>query len=173
MTLCRSESNSVKEIISRTAGPLRLGAAVGLLFGLGNLLYSWLSPLADDTVSALLGFYGPMFFIWATAGFFAARGSGRVITGVTTGALVALATFCVYSLLVLLRVNVLLHELTGRADWQHLMARFDASGDGSLRTFVNVENVKGAPLKIGVASAIGALMGAVGGALGRLALRRR
>jgi hypothetical protein len=43
----------------------------------------------------------------------------------------------------------------------------------SLRLFVNLDYLKGAPLKIGVASAIGAVMGAIGGGLGRLTLRRK
>lgn len=147
---------------------VRLGAGIGLLFGSWNLLYSWLYPLADDTVPALLAFYGPMFFMWGTAAFFAARRSGSVTTGITTGAVVAFAAFCVYNVLVLLRVNLFLTDLTGRADWQNLMSRYNASGYESLRTFINVENLKGAPLKIGVATLMGALMGVLGGVLGRL-----
>jgi hypothetical protein len=48
------------------------------------------------------------------------------------------------------------------------MAQFKASGHESLRTFVNIENIKGAPLKIGVASMIGAVMGLLGGVASRL-----
>jgi hypothetical protein len=75
--------------------------------------------------------------------------------------------------LVLVRVNLILTELTGRADWQHLMARFNASGYENLRTFVNVENIQGAPLKMGVATLIGALLGILGGAVGRWTRRRQ
>jgi hypothetical protein len=149
-------------------GPVRTGVVVGLLFGSWNVLYSWLYPLADDTPTALLAFYGPMFFVWAAAAFVATRRTGKVFTGVTTAAVVAFATFCVYDLLVVLRVNLFLEELTERADWQNLMSRFRVSGYESLRTFINVENIKGAPLKIGVASAIGAVMGLIGGTFGRL-----
>jgi hypothetical protein len=148
--------------------PLRLGFVVGLLFGLWNVLYSWLLPLAEDTPAALLAFYGPMFLLWAAAAFAATRRTGRVWSGVTTGTLVAFATFCIYDLLVVLRVNLFLDELTGRSDWQNLMVQFNVSGYESLRTFVNVENIKGAPLKIGVASLIGAVIGFTGGALSRL-----
>jgi hypothetical protein len=109
-----------------------------------------------------------MFFVWALASFRAARRSGRLLSGVTTGLAVAFATFCVFDVLVLLRVNLFLNELTGRADWQNMVLRFRASDFDSLRLFVNLDYVKGAPLKIGVASAIGALMGAIGGSLGRL-----
>jgi len=149
-----------------TRGPLGFGFLVGLIFGSWNLLYSWLFPLADDTPGALLAFYGPMFLTWAAAAFVAMRRTGRLSQAVATGALVAFATFCVYNLLIVLRVNLFLDDLTGRADWQNLMARFEASGYKSLRTFVNVENLKGAPLKFGAASMIGAVMGLFGGAVG-------
>ena len=149
-----------------TRGPLRFGFLVGLLFGSWNLLYSWLFPLADDSPGALLAFYGPMFLTWAGAAFVAMRRTGRLSAALATGAVVAFATFCVYNLLIVLRVNLFLDDLTDRADWQNLMARFEASGYKSLRTFVNVENIKGAPLKFGVASIIGAVMGLIGGALG-------
>ena len=147
--------------------PLLLGLMVGLAFGAVNLLMTWMYPVADDTPGALLMFYGPMFFLWAFAAFRASRRSGRFLTGVTTGMLVAFATFCVFDLLVILRVNLFLSELTGRADWQNMMGRFHASGFDSLRTFVNVNYLKGAPFKIAVASAIGALMGVVGGFVAR------
>ena len=147
--------------------PLLLGLMVGLAFGAVNLLMTWMYPVADDTPGALLMFYGPMFFLWAFAAFRASRRSGRFLTGVTTGMLVAFATFCVFDLLVILRVNLFLNELTGRADWQNMMGRFHASGFDSLRTFVNVNYLKGAPFKIAVASAIGALMGVVGGFVAR------
>src|SRR4030095_15157601 len=144
---------------------------VGLAFGVVNLLVTWMYPVADDTPGALLMFYGPMFLLWALAAFRATRRSGRFLSGVTTGMLVAFAAFCVFDLLVILRVNLFLSELTGRADWQNMMGRFQASGFESLRTFVHVDYIKGAPFKIAVASAIGAFMGVVGGFVGRLANR--
>ena len=147
---------------------VRVGVVVGLVFGSWNVLYSWLYPLADDTPSALLAFYGPMFSLWAAAAFVATRRTGKVFTGMLTGAVVAFATFCVYDLLVVLRVNLFLDELTGRADWQNLLSQFRASGYESLRMFVNVENIKGAPLKIGIATVLGAVFGLVGGTFGRL-----
>ena len=148
--------------------PLLLGLIVGMVFGSVNLVFTWLYPLDDDTPWALLRFYGPMFFVWAFASFRAARRSGRLLSGVTTGMAVAFATFCVFDALVLLRVNVFLNELTGRADWQNMAMRYRASDFDSLRLFVNLDYLKGTPLKIGVASAIGAVMGAIGGSLGRL-----
>jgi len=146
--------------------PLPLGILIGLMFGAMKLLITWLYPVADDTPCALLVFYGPMFFLWAFAAFRASRRSGRFLSGVTTGMLVAFATFCVFDLLVILRVNLFLSELTGRADWQNMMGRFQASGFGSLRLFINLDYIKGAPLKIGTASTIGTFMGIIGGSLG-------
>ena len=152
--------------------PLLLGLIVGLVFGSVNLVFTWLDPLEDDTPGALLRFYGPMFLVWALASFRAARRSGRLSSGVTTGMAVAFATFCVFDVLVLLRVNLFLNELTGRADWQNMVMRFRASDSDSLRLFVNLDYLKGAPLKIGVTAAIGAVMGAIGGSLGRLSRGR-
>jgi hypothetical protein len=145
-----------------------VGLFLGLSFGAVNVLFSWLFPLTDDTIGALLRFYGPMFFLWAFASFRAARRDGRLLSGVATGLLVAFATFCVFDVLNLVRVNLFLDDLTGRADWQSMMARFRASQFDSLRGFVTTEYIKDAPLKIGVASVIGAVMGVVGGSLGFL-----
>ena len=148
--------------------PLLLGFIVGLAFGAANLVVTWLDPLADDTPGALLLFYGPMFFIWAAASFRAAQRTGQVLSGVATGAIVAFGTFVSYDLLIFLRVNLFLAELTGRADWQYMMSRFRASDVESLRLFVNVDYVEGVPLKLAVSCAIGLIIGAAGGILGRL-----
>jgi len=147
------------------SSPLHVGFMVGLVLGLVNLAFSWLYPLADDTPVALLRFYGPMFLLWAFASFRASRRSGRMWSGVSTGLTVAFATFLVYDVLILLRVNLFLDELTGRDDWQSMMARFRASDIDSLRLFVNLDYLKHAPLKLGVSCAIGAIMGALGGSM--------
>jgi len=149
-----------------------LGFIVGLVFGSVNLIFTWLYPLADDTPAALLRFYGPMFFVWALGSFRAARRSGRLLSGVTTGMIVAFATFMSFDLLILLRVNLFLNELTGRADWQGMMLRFKASDVDDLRLFVNLDYIKGVPLKLGVSCAIGVVMGGIGGLLGHLMHRR-
>ena len=52
-----------------------------------------------------------------------------------------------------------------RADWQNMMLRFSTSGFETLRLFVNFDYIRGAPFKIGVATAIGAVVSTVGGAL--------
>jgi hypothetical protein len=153
--------------------PLLLGLIVGLVFGSVNLVFTWLYPLEDDTPGALLRFYGPMFLIWALASFQTTRRSGSLLSGVTTGVVVAFATFCAFYILILLRVNLFLNELTGRADWQNIVMRFHASDFDSLRLFVNLDYLKGAPFKLGVSAVIGAVMGAIGAFFGRLPLRRK
>jgi hypothetical protein len=147
--------------------PLLVGFVLGLIFGIVDLLFTWVEPLSDDSIPALLRFYGPMFLSWAFVSFRSVRRSGRLWTGVTTGLVVAFGTFCIFYVLNLLRVNLFLAELTGRADWQNMTQRFRASEFDSLRLFVNVDYLKGAPFKIGVASVIGAVMGLVGGTIGR------
>jgi hypothetical protein len=150
--------------------PVRFGLVLGVVFGLLNLISTKLFPLADDTPGALLAFYGPMFSLWAITSFVASRTTGQWWAGIKAGVAVAFATFLVYDLLVILRVNLFLNELTGRSDWQGLLVRFRASGFDSLRAYVNYEYVTGTPLKIFAAMVIGAGMGTLGGGVGRLAL---
>ena len=135
-------------------------------FGIWNLLSSLLDPLAEDTIPALLMFYGPMFAIWGVTAFAASRTTGRVVDGIKAGAMVAFVTFVVFDLLVILRVNLFLDTLTERLDWQNLMMRFQASRSESLRTFINYHYVTQAPFKILVATTIGAVTGVIGGLLG-------
>ena len=152
--------------------PLLAGFVLGVVFGIVDLLFTWVEPLSDDTIPALLRFYGPMFFSWAFVSFRAVRRTGRLSTGVTTGLVVAFGTFCIFCALNLLRVNLFLAHLTGRADWQSMMQRFRASEFDSLRLFINLDYLKDAPFKVGVASVIGAVMGLVGGTIGRLKAAR-
>ena len=120
--------------------PLRLGLLLGTMFGAVNVMFSWLFPLSDDTlIGALLRFYGPMFFVWGFASFRAARRDRRLLSGLLTGAAVAFATFCVFDVLNIVRVNLFLDELTARADWQSMMARFRASEFSNLRAFVTLK----------------------------------
>ena len=152
---------------------LRVGLFLGLIFGVVNLMFSWLFPLLDDTKGVLLSFWGPMFFAWAFASFRAARRQGQLLSGVAAGLIVAFATICVFDILNLLRFHLFLDELTGRADWQGMMQRFRASDYDSLRTFVTLESITVTPFMIGIASIIGAIMGVVGGGAGLLSLEWR
>ena len=155
----------------RWSRPAFLGLLLGLGFGLWNLIWTQLYPLAEDTVGALMAFYGPMFAAWAATSFFVTRRTGRIWEGIKAGAVVAFATFCVLDLLVIVRANVSLNELSGRSDWRALMARFQGSGFESLRSYINYHYLSQAPFKILFASIIGSCMGLVGGSIGRFTHR--
>jgi hypothetical protein len=125
------------------------------------------NPVAEDSPAALATFYVPMFILWSVAGFVAFSESHRLREAARRGRVVALVTFVVFTILVGVRYNLLLEELTARADWQNLMARFHASTFHSLRAYVNYVGVIGAPLKLAVATGIGAAMGLLGGLVHR------
>jgi hypothetical protein len=57
-----------------------LGALIGLGFGIWNLLNSLLTPLAEDTIPALLIFYGPMFTLSGATDFAASHRTDRSST---------------------------------------------------------------------------------------------
>jgi hypothetical protein len=155
---------------ARHRDPVLLGLLLGATFGLWNLIVTWRSPLLEDTPRTLLLFYGPMFTVWGLAGFVAFRRTGRLLEAVKVAATVALVTFVVFDLAVILRVNLFLDEIRRRSDWQNLVARFQASGFDSFRMYANYVYLSGAPFKILVALTIGAATGLLGGlaaALGR------
>ena len=104
-----------------------------------------------------------MFLTWGIAGFVAHARAGRLRDAVAAGGTVAFATFLVFSLANLVRVNLFLDSITARSDWRFMMSQYQTSGFESLRAYVAVEFVKGAPLKLLVAAAIGAVFGLLGG----------
>ena len=152
--------------------PLTTGALLGVAFGAWNLVETWLDPLADDTIAALLLFYGPMFATWGVAGFVFSRRSGRVVDAITAGATIAFVSFAVFALANLIRVNLFLDSILNRADWQNMRMRFQASGFSSIRVFVAYNLVMDLPLKVSVASIIGAFAGSVGGLLATIHRRQ-
>ena len=104
-----------------------------------------------------------MFMARGLAGFAAARRRGRLSRGGKAGGTVALVTFVVFWIANLARVNLFLNAMRDRAGWQNLVVRFQTSGFESFRAFVNYVYLSGAPFKILVATAIGTVMGLVGG----------
>jgi hypothetical protein len=150
---------------------LSLGLLLGGGFGLWNLIATLLDPLAEDSPTALLIFYGPMFVIWGLAGFGAYRRTGRLLDAVKVEAAVAFVAFVVFDFAVIVRVNLFLGALRRRSDWRNLMEGFQASGFTSLRAYANYVYATGAPFKIFVASMIGAAVGLVGGFFGSLGRR--
>ena len=97
---------------------LRLGLVLGVVFGLWNLIATRLDPFAEDTIPALLVFYGPMFTIWGFAGFRAFRRNGRLADAVVGGGAVAFSTFVVFVVARLITVNLSLDVTSQRLDWQ-------------------------------------------------------
>jgi hypothetical protein len=152
--------------IMTLAKAVALGLAVGIVFGVWDLVFTHLAPLAEDTPAALLTFYGPMFAIWCIAGFFGYRRTGKMLDAVKSAATVAFVTFVVFDLAVILRVNLYLDVLKQRSDWSNMVLNFESSGFKSFRTYANYVYVKGSPFKIFAASLIGAVMGLIGGLFG-------
>jgi hypothetical protein len=149
--------------LTRSRDALALGLVLGAVFSVANVISSYIAPLEDDSLSVLAAFYGPMFVAWGVAGFIAGRSSGRITDGMKSGTLVALATFIVLTIVVIVRVNLSLAVVSQRPDWRNLVARFESSGFSSLRAYVNYIYLTGAPFKIFVATSIGALFGFLGG----------
>jgi hypothetical protein len=145
---------------------VKLGIVVGAVFGVWNLLFTWIAPLAEDSPIALAGFYGPMFVIWGFAGFTAYRRTNRLSEAVKVGATVAFATFVVFDASAIVRVNLFLDTISQRSDWQNLVSNYQASDFESLRSYANYVYLTGAYLKILIASVIGAVSGLIGGLVG-------
>ena len=149
----------------------QIGLLIGAVFGLVNLAFAWLAPLADDTPAAVLMFYGPMLLLWALVAYRAARRRGRLLSGIAAGCVVAFGTFWTYSLFNAVRVNLFLEQLTARPDWQDMMMRFRASGEASLRSFINDDYLRGTPSKLLATEVIGTMMGTAGSVAGWLSQR--
>jgi len=153
-------------------GLVLAGTILGAVFGTVDMVLTWFDPVQDDSPGALLLFYGPMFMSWAVAACITAGRAGRVSSGVLGGMGIAFATSVIFVAFNLVRVNLFLGELVDRADWQNVMVRFRASGE-TLRLFANLDYIRGAPFKIAVGVAIGAVMGGAGGAVWWLVHGRR
>ena len=148
--------------VASFVSPLTVGLALGVAAGTLNLVDTAIEPLADDTAGRMLLWLGVLLFIWLFIGFRAARRTQRFRDALIAGVLVGAATMAVFHLAAIVRVNVFLEQIRNRDDWQNLVARFQASGFTSLRTYANYTYIIGTP----IALALGALAGAVSGALG-------
>jgi len=144
-----------------------LGLVIGAVFGVWNLLYSLLAPLADDTILALLAFYGPMFTMWGFAGFAACRRRGRFVDALKAGVIVGAMTHLVFYSIILLRVNLFLDTLSGRPDWQNLVRTFQSSGFESFRAHVNYSYAQQFIPKLVVSIIISTVTAALGGLAGK------
>jgi hypothetical protein len=150
-----------------------LGAALGAVFGIANLILTAVDPLSDDSVTALLLFYGPMFVLFGATGLVAYRRTGRLLEALKEGAVVGAATLAVFEVGALLRVNLFLEAIRHRADWERLTSEFHRSGTDNLRAYVNASYLKQAPLKIFAGTVLGTTFATLGGLLGKLGPARK
>ena len=143
------------------------GLVLGVVFGASNLIFTFLAPLAEDTVPALLSFYGPMFVMWGVVGFAARRRTGRFVDAIIAGMTVGAATIVVFCFANLLRVNLFLETISQRSDWQNVLANFERSDFDSLRAYANYQFAPQFGLKLVAGILIGALSGMIGGVVAR------
>ena len=151
--------------------PARFGIVTGLLFGLWNLGAALLYPLAEDSVTALLSFYGPMFFMPSVAAFAVFRSASRWRDAIKAAVIVGVISQLIFGALNLIRVNLLLETLAQRSDWQFLVASYQTGSSESFRTFVNFHYAQQTVPKLAAVTVIATVCGILGAALATL-LRR-
>jgi hypothetical protein len=83
---------------------------------------------------------------------------------VKAGAVLGVVTLATFHIAGIVRVNLFLDVIRQRHDWQNLVARFNASGFESLRTYANYEYVRGTPVVVMLGAIAGSISGAVAGA---------
>lgn len=167
----RAQAWYVGQVIFLVDG-LPLGLMLGAAFGVWNVLYTWLAPMADDTPLALLTFYGSMFVVWAGAALRTFRRTGQLREAIKTGATIGCVTFVVFNLTILIRGNVFLETLSQRLDWQGLLVNYRRSGFDSLRTYMNYVYVSGMPIVAFIGAVLGSASGLIGGLAGTLGRQR-
>jgi hypothetical protein len=140
-----------------------LGILFGLVFGAVNIVVSLLNPVIEDTPLTLLGFYGPMFAAWGFTGYRAFHRTRQLRHAAAAGALVALISFTVLTVVVVARMNLSLDTIVERPDWRNMVATYPQSGFDSFRAYANYVYLTGAPFKLLVASMIGLASGSMGG----------
>jgi len=148
------------------------GIAFGAVLGVANLIDTYRDPLSDDNAAVMLVMAAVMFAILSVV---ASRRyvGGRMRDAIMAGAVIAICTGFVASVLNLVRVNVFLHDIQNRDDWRNLLARYRASGYPTLRAYANHEFVSGLFSSRGFVAMglVGGLSGALGSALRKLTHR--
>jgi hypothetical protein len=152
----------LRQVLSLIPG-LTLGLVLGIVFGVSNLIVTAMMPLAEDSPSGLMTFYGPMFLVWALAGFLATRRTGRLVDAVKVAVTAALATFVVFQLTLFLRIALFADVLQQRDDWRNLVASSQAAGFGSLRLYATYTYALMTPIALLAGTTMGAISGLIGG----------
>jgi hypothetical protein len=157
----------VRQILS-FANSVVLGILLGVVFGAVNFVFTMFSPLAEDTVLRLIGFYGPMFAMWGAASFVVSRRSGKFIDAIKTGVMVGAVTIAIFHVSGMLRINVFLSAIVQRPDWPGLVWSFPDSGFESLRVYANYTYAKELVPRLVAGASIGTVTGALGGLMYKL-----
>jgi hypothetical protein len=145
--------------------PTTWGVAIGTAAGAVSLISTAIEPLADDSVGVMIIWFGSLILLWSLVGFGAAERTHRVRDAVTAAAIAGVATMAVFELATIVRANVFVDQIRYRADWQNLVARFEASGAHSLRRYATRQYIAGTPILLAVGACAGAVAGALGGAV--------
>jgi hypothetical protein len=150
----------IRQILSFVS-PLAWGLLIGVVLGTLQLVDTAVEPLAEDTPGMMLGIVGTMLLLWTLASVAAGLPSRRVSHAIMAGVLAGVATMAVIDITSIVRVNIFLDQIRHRDDWVNLMARFEASGVQSLRTYANWEYVRGTPVVLGLGAMAGGFCGAI------------
>lgn len=154
----------VRQILSFIS-PATWGFAIGLAAGGLSLISTAVAPLADDTEGTVGLWFGGLLVLWGLVGFSAARRRHSFRDAVTAAAIAGLVTMIVFDVATIVRANVFLDEIRDRADWQNLIARFQASGAHSLRLYATREYIVMTPIILAIGACAGAVSGVMGGAV--------
>jgi len=151
--------------VASFVSPVTWGLLLGIAFGTFQLLSTAVEPLADDTPRAMLGLLGTLLMFWIAIGVAAGRPTRRFRDAIVAGVLAGVVTMAVILVTSIVRVNVFLDEIQHRDDWVNLVARFEASGLQSLRSYANWEYVRGIPFGLALGALVGGLCGTVAGVI--------
>jgi hypothetical protein len=141
------------------------GVLLGVVLGGLNLASAAVAPLAEDTLEALLIIATVVLGSWTAIGFAAERRRFRIGDSLVAGLVAALLTTVITSVANLTRKIVFLDIIQHRSDWQGLLIRFHESGSADLKAFVIAEHLHGLIGGIAFSAVVGALCGAIGGAI--------
>jgi len=142
------------------------GSLIGAGLGIGNLVATARTPLADDDSGGMLACAGVLLIAWAAISFGAARDRG-LLHAIVAGLVAGTTTLALFNAANYLRVIMFVDQIRYRADWVDLMARFQASGASNLRWFVVRDYVRPTLAMTALGSTLGAASGLVGGLLAR------
>jgi len=145
--------------------PWMWGVLLGIMLGVANIVSTIVAPMADDDPPAIIAMALSVLVLWTLVGFASERRRFRFGDAVRGGMVAAFLSTTIFSAASLVRKMLFLDVIQHRSDWVGLMLRFEASGTKDLRSFVWNEHLQGLPGAILFSLAVGAVCGAVGGAI--------